>query len=115
MGVDYLRGKTEQTRRGWDRGRWELRQATFFDRHPELRGRAIRAAMLDGKSSKQGEKLLAFQRGPELKLYQGNDLRAIAPSPSPDVSAAIEEMGGAVCVTVAKVLTASHMIEVELQ
>jgi hypothetical protein len=111
MGQDYLEGKKDQARRGWNKASFSRRPPSLLDRKPTLKGRTVTAKLRMGQSAKIGDKLLIIVKGQNQSVANGNVEIADCLSLPEEVAADASLHGGAIATEVVKVNPISNTVE----
>lgn len=112
MGQDYIEGKNDQAKRGWNKASFSRRQPALFDRKSSFKSRTVTATSREGQSVTVGDKLLMIVRGQSRSIAKGNTEIADCPTLPVEIANKISSRGGVLAIEVVKVNSISNTFEI---
>lgn len=114
MGQDYLEGKKDQARRGWNKASFTRRHPSLLDRKPTLKGRTVIAKLRSGQRTKVGDKLFLIVTDKSQSIAYGNIEIGDCLGLPEEIAADISSHGGMRATEVVKVNSISDTVELSL-
>jgi len=111
MGQDFLEGKKDRAKRGWNRASFSRQSPALFDRLPQLKGRTFTAKLRSGQTAKTGETLLLLVEPERQSVARGNSQIADCINLPQEVASDVSLHGGALATEVVKVNPISNTVE----